>query len=234
MESIKLIKDLWYDTRDRILYTWGKHSFKVSNFFIRQGDLDASCAVYSLMMMLMLHKKVTYNELTDRSKAKGDSKGGRTAKMKLQDMFLHDMDGLYRTDSGYNFNKLAEDLHSCYRKYAKATPLEFDRIKSNSEEKKELKQGIIKRIDEGYPAEIGFTYEGGKDGHAVVAIGYTTHKSYLRLFCLDPGHELPRTSFWNCVIDVYNKDDISQTYSDLYSTENDCQSVCVDEILTIE
>ena len=234
MDKITFIKDIWYDGPDECLYTYGKRFLKASNFFIRQGNLDASCAVYSLMMMLMIHKKVTYGELTDRKKAQGESKHGWTGKMKLQDMFLHDFEGAYFKDSGYNFGALAEDLHHCFKKYAKAIPVEVDDLKSNSEEKIELRAAIKKRIDEGYPVEIGFRYKGKGYGHAVVAIGYTYHKGYFRLLCLDPGYELPQMSFWNAIVDIYDKDDKSQVYSDLYCHENGFDNICVDQILTIE
>lgn len=234
MQDIKFIKDIWYDGPDECLYTYGKRFLKSSNFFIRQGNLDASCAVYSLMMMLMIHKKVTYSELTDRKKAQGDSKHGWTGKMKLQDMFLHDFEGAYFKDSGYNFNALSDDLQHCFKKYAKAIPVEIDDLKSNSEEKRELRAAIKKRIDEGYPVEIGFRYKGQGYGHAVVAIGYTYHKGYFRLLCLDPGYELPQMSFWNAIVDIYDKDDKSQVYSDLYCHENGFDNICVDQILTIE
>lgn len=234
MESIKFIKDFWYDGPEQCLYTYGKHFLKSSNFFIRQGDLDASCAVYSLMMMLMIHKKVTYSELTDRNKAKGQSKGGRTAKMRLQEMFLRDFEGQYLEDSGYRFEVLAADLQSCFKKLAKAIPFEIDDQKSNSEEKQELRQRIIERIDEGYPVEIGFGYKGKDYGHAIIAVGYTHHKGNLRLFCLDPAHELPTLAFWNAIVDIYEKDDKTQVYSDMYYTQNGDEQICVDQILTIE
>lgn len=230
MDKITFIKDLWYDGPKECLYTHGKSS----SFFIRQGELDASCAVYSLMMMLMIHKKVTYDELTSREKAKGKSKRGNTGKMRLQQMFLHDFEGAYLEDSGYNFSALAEDLQTCFNKYAKAYPKEYDAPKSDSEEKQELKEAIVKRIDEGYPVEIGFTYKGKPYGHAVVAVGYTYHKGYLRLLCLDPGYDLPALSFWNAIVDIYDKDDKSQVYTDCYSHEKGSDQICVDEILTIE
>lgn len=234
MESIKFVKDIWYDVPDGTLNTWGKHFLKASNFFIRQGNLDASCAVYSLMMMLMIHKKVTYSELTSREIAQNKSDGGYNSLMRLQDMFLHDLEGLYLKDAGYDFKTLSEDLQSCYNKHAKSDFLMLNKPRSNSKKKQELKGRIIKRIDQGYPVEIGFTYDGGKEGHAVVAIGYSFHKSYLRLYCLDPANDLRKVAFWNAIIDIYNKDDRSLVYEDYYGTEEGYEPISVDEILTIE
>ena len=197
--------------------------------------MDSSCAVYSLMMMLMIHKKVTYNELYSREEAQRLSDGGWNSVMRLQDEFLRNLKGHYRSEEcGFFFDELQEKLKSCFDKEAKAKVIQCIGSKSNTPKKKELKDSIIKRLDEGYPVEIGFTFEGGKEGHAVVAIGYTIHKHILRLLCLDPGFDLPKTSFWNSIIDIdYDKPN-NKLYADSYITPEDSNWVSVDEILTIE
>ena len=234
MDKITFVKDIWYDGQDRMLHCYSRTQ-RASKLFIRQGNLDSSCAVYSLMMMLMIHKKVTYNELYSREEAQRLSDGGWNSVMRLQDEFLRNLKGHYRSEEcGFFFDELQEKLKSCFDKEAKAKVIQCIGSKSNTPKKKELKDSIIKRLDEGYPVEIGFTFEGGKEGHAVVAIGYTIHKHILRLLCLDPGFDLPKTSFWNSIIDIdYDKPN-NKLYADSYITPEDSNWVSVDEILTIE
>ena len=87
---------------------------------MRQGDLDGACAVYSLMMMLVLHQKVNKNDLKNR-----ESSPGYSANKRLQDQFLHGLIGLYR--GGYDFQTLRGDLHSCFKSKATATVYTTDK-----------------------------------------------------------------------------------------------------------
>lgn len=234
MESIKFIKDIWYDGPDRTVYC-NSRSLRASRLFVRQGDLDSSCSVYSLMMMLMIHRKVNYRELYSREEAQRLSDGGFNSVMRLQDEFLRNLKGYYREEErGFFFEELQEKLKSCFNKEAKAHVFQCRGCKSNSAKKKELNNMIIKRIDEGSPVEVGFTFEKNKGGHAVVAIGYTFHKNLLRLFCLDPGFDRQKTAFWNSIIDIEYKKPTQFVYTDLYITPDSSEHITVDEILTIE
>ena len=63
---------------------------------------------------------------------------------------------------------------------------------------------IRETLEAGFPVQVGFTYEKGGD-HSVVAIGFQKFHNgwdYLRLFCLDPGYELPKQAFWNTILDI--------------------------------
>lgn len=234
MESIKFIKDFWYDGPDSEVYCYAR-TRRASKLFIRQGDLDSSCAVYSLMMMLMIHRKVTYRELYSREEAQSLSDGGFNSVMRLQDEFLRNLKGHYRSEEcGFFFDELQIKLKSCFNKEAKSHIIQCIGSKSNSAKKVELKESVIKRIDEGFPVEIGFTFDKGKGGHAVVAIGYTFHKNQLRLFCLDPGFNRQKTAFWNSIIDIEYKKPSHYVYTDLYITPDSSEHIAVDEILTIE
>ena len=155
--------------------------------------------------------------------------------MRLQDEFLRNLKGHYRSEEcGFFFDELQSKLKSCFNKEAKSYIIQCVGSKSNSAKRIELKESIIKRIDEGFPVEIGFTFDKGNGGHAVVAIGYTFHKNLLRLFCLDPGFDRQKTAFWNSIIDIEYKKPTQYVYTDLYITPDSSKYIAVDEILTIE
>ena len=234
MKDIKFVKDVWFDTE---LLTSATRQNKAQPLFMRQGDLDAACAVYSLMMMLLIHKKVNRDQLENRYAAQRATEGGYNSYMRLQDQFLGGLIGLYK--QGYMLSDLSDELLSCFKKEATSTVVQaIDKQgkteRSNSKDKKVLIQHTIDTLDAGYPVELGMSYKGG-GGHAVVAIGYTFYKTDLRLFCLDPAFELPATGFWNSIVDVAYKAPSSAIYSDLYKMANgDMCAVALDEVLTID
>ncbi len=212
------------------LFTEGRNR-SMNSLFARQGDLDGACAVYSLMMMLMIHKKVNRQELEDRKQAQKATDGGWNSYMRLQDQFLSGLIGLYK--DGYCFDQLADELRVCFKKKAKAVVTKAYNKRSSSKEKKELTEKIVETIKAGYPVEIGFTYK-NKGGHAVVAIGYCKAIDKLRLFCLDPGFEMPETGFWNAIIDMEYDIHGNAVYSDIHYSKYGVREGTVDEILTIE
>lgn len=234
MQEIKFIKDIWYDGPDRMMYTKAR-SGHASKLFIRQGDLDSSCSVYSLMMVLMMLRKVNFNELYSREAAMELSDEDRDSVMQLQDTFLRNLKGHYREEeAGYYFDTLNKKLRRCFGKEVKSKSYEAIGKKSNSPQKQALADIIKDSIDNNRPIEIGITFEKNKGGHAVVVIGYTYHKHYLRLFCLDPGFDLPKTSFWNSIVDFAIKETDLRLYRDWYINPDESIPVTVDEVLTIE
>ena len=200
--------------------------------FVRQGDLDGACAVYSLMMMLMLHRKVNRSELEDRRAAISATDGGYNSYMRLQDQFLSGLIGLYK--DGYCFEQLAEELHSCFKDKATASVRDAFGKRDNSRAKQELVKEIVETIKAGHPVERGYSRR-KCIGHAVVAIGYTTYLNKVRLFCLDPGFEIPKTAFWNTIIDLSYFESANAIYCDTcYPLVGESFEVTVDEILTID
>lgn len=228
MNSIRFIKDFFWDEE---LYAHGRGKGP-TELFLHQGDLDGACAVYSLMMMLMIHKKVNRKELEDRTAAQRMTGGGYNSFMRLQDYILGELPGLYQ--NGYYFTEVADKLHQCFKKEATASVHQAFKKKANSKAKKELGKIITETINAGYPVEIGFTSKKGY-GHAVIAIGYTNYYTDLRLFCLDPSFDLGKTAFWNSIIDVDYFDPGAAIYSDKYFTpDGESDVITVDEILTID
>ena len=95
MNSIRFIKDFFWN-QELSAHGRGKGH---TELFLRQGDLDGACAVYSLMMMLMIHKKVNRNELVDRAAAQNLTDGGYNSYMRLQDHISGELPGRYQ--NGY-------------------------------------------------------------------------------------------------------------------------------------
>ena len=191
--------------------------------FAEQGDLDGSCAVYSLLMMLIFHKKLDWEDLTDRECAKDNDFVDR-----IQRLFLYSFKSLCR--GGHIFDDLSSKLNVCFgEKLSEAfttTPEGF-----NSVSRRELHEKIRAQLDARRPVLLGFKRKLEK-GHALVAIAYRRKsKSRFRLFCLDPGRMLPFMQVWNNVIDLdyLSPDDETATDINHYGADK----VCVNQILII-
>ena len=61
--SIRLVDNLFIDERG--IYALSKQKVR-SNVFLRQGNIDCSCMVYSFLMMLILKGKITRDDLERR------------------------------------------------------------------------------------------------------------------------------------------------------------------------
>lgn len=194
---------------------------KKVNAFFRQGDLDNACAIYSLMMLLLISSKVKRSELEGTSKGKGF-----TGVRRLQHEFLYERKDVFK--EGYCFKKLSSDLRKAFSKYIETDSSCLDKNTSNED----LHTKIIKELEEDRPVEIGFTRKrrnGG--GHAVLAVGYQRLPNKIRLFCLDPGYEMQKCSYWNNIIDLSTDYQSKSIYLDYNHVED--QLVNVDEILTV-
>lgn len=67
MFTVKFIKNLVYN--GETIRAIGR-SGSPTRVLAVQGDLDGSCSVYSLMMMLILHQKLDWEDLSDKERAK--------------------------------------------------------------------------------------------------------------------------------------------------------------------
>ena len=189
-----------------------------------QGDLDGSCTIYSLMMMLIFHQKLDWEDLTERERAKDNEFVDR-----IQREFLHSFNGLCK--GGHMISDLSDKLNRCFgAKLSEAFTIFPQEI--NSVRRRELHQRIRTQLDARKPVLIAFQRKEEGGGHALVAIGYRRDSwDRLRLFCLDPARRLPYMSVWNNVVDLdyLSNDDMAITDVNHYEEER----VCVTKILII-
>ena len=162
---------------------------------LQQGAMDGACAVYSMMMSLIIARAIHRNEVVNLNDEKIK---GNTSKGRLIRNFLYN-NGFVR--NGYELNDLNDELlHS----FQKIIHTDYYSIGQDGDD---FIPNILKALDNNNPVELTFQRK-GKSGHAVVAIGYTMKDDMLRLYCLDPSVSLSWFSLWNNVIDVnMNKND---------------------------
>jgi len=230
MRPIHLCKNLFHDG-----YELRYKSSKGSVVFARQGDLDSACAVYSLMMLLILHGKVKYNDLVRKH-----TKKGYTSIKRLQNSLLAELPGLYK--EGYSFSDLRDILNSSFKKVTQVESISIGIGDNVLEKKKVIQKCLMNQLERGMAVEIGYTHKGGKSGHAVLAIGFQDMDgSLVRLFCLDPSHDIQPAMYWNTIIDMTKFDNNDEkdkkdkkynariTYSDISYSE--INPITIDEVL---
>ncbi len=184
MKQINII-DKVYLANDGVLRTY--HTQKVH---LRQGELDGACAVYSMMMCLIIEKITSRHMLKNPPEdLKRSTSDGRLVRFFLENQGM--------VVNGYWIKKLHEDLKSAYKKKVQSYYFSSDDTNVVNE--------IIRCLDENHPVEIGFNYMAGMNGHAVVAIGYKSDKNIISLFCVDPSYPMDECQMWNNVLEIDTK-----------------------------
>ena len=154
----------------------------------QQGDLDGACAVYSVIMNLLILSMIEKEEICIYS-----SIDKRTRKGKLLS-YLLEKQGLVR--DGYCFRTLAKDI----RDYAN-----FTANQKLAKSREDAINIIQKSIENDSPIIISVF--GEEWAHALLAIGieYNENDIPTKILCLDPGAPSPICTYWNCIIDVSTK-----------------------------
>lgn len=220
MFTAKFIKNIFLE--EEAIKAIGR-SGKKTRVFAKQGDLDGSCTIYSLMMMLIFHQKLDWEDLIDGERAKDCEYVGR-----IQHEFLHGLNGL--CSGGYKLREISDRANKCFGgKMCEAYTTEPGT--PNTVSRSILQEMIRMYLDDRQPVMIGYSKPSGP-GHALVAVAYRRESwNRLRLFCLDPSHGVPFMHPWNTVIDLdyltSDNDDFTDTN---YWTE---KKVCVSDFLVI-
>ena len=190
MFTAKFIKNIFLDVKG--IRAIGR-SGKKTRVFAKQGDLDGSCTVYSLMMMLIFHQKLDWEDLID-----GERANDCEFVDNIQSHFLYSLNGLCW--GGDVMDELSNDLNSFIGKKLSEV---FTTVPSryNSVSRRELHLKIRAQLDARKPVMLGFWRTTGR-GHCVVAVGYKKEGNLLQLFCLDPGRPLSSMQVWNNVIGI--------------------------------
>ena len=183
MKQIKVIDQVYLEN-DGVLRT--HHMQKVH---LHQGELDGACAVYSMMMCLVIEKIINRKTIKNPPKElKRSTSDGRLVRsfLEKQGMIVN----------GYEIKELHKDLQSAFK--SKVNSIYYNSKESN------LVEEIISCLDENHPIEVGFNYMRGKNGHAVVAIGYQKDDNKTILYCLDPAYPMDECQMWNNVLEIDN------------------------------
>lgn len=181
---------------------------------LQQGALDGACAVYSLMMCLIILRRIKRRDVTDLDFSLRID--GRTSKGRLTRLFL-DNQGLVR--NGYYLNGLNCDLLSSFRSkvdtcYKQTTNNDYGTL--------------IEFLDNNHPVELGFDRK-NRGGHAVVAIGYEELGGFINIFCLDPGFPLIKGQLWNNILQI----DTNSKSKYNFTNFQERSSICINEMLVI-
>lgn len=183
---------------------------------LRQGEIDGACAVYSMMMCLIIEqviKRKIVTDVPDKKKLKRNTSEGR--------LIRHFLERQGMIVEGYEIENLSIELKRAFSK--KVTPL-YDNIEINADFMKD----VIEYLDDNHPVEIGFSYT-KKSGHAVVAVGYEIGNDVISLFCLDPGYDLVEGQYWNNILEIDTSSSVKYNCTNL----RDKRKVFVDEMMVV-
>ena len=220
MFTAKFIKNIFLEAES--IKAIGR-SGKKTRVFAKQGDLDGSCTIYSLMMMLIFHQKLDWEDLIDGERAKDFEFVSR-----IQHEFLHGLNGL--CTSGYKLREISDRVNKCFgSKICETYSTEPDT--PNTVSRSILQEMIRMYLDDRQPVMIGYSKPSGP-GHALVAVAYRREAwNRLRLFCLDPSHGVPFMHPWNTIIDLDYRSSDDDDFTDTnYWTE---KKVCVNDFLVV-
>lgn len=154
---------------------------------LRQGEMDGACAVYSMMMCLIMEKIIKRNLITDTpTNLKRNTSDGRLVRFFLEKQGM--------VIGGYFLSELQRDLQSAFKR-------KVDTYRSHADQSNIVEE-IIDWLDDNHPVEIAFSRKRGVSGHALVAIGYQRDEKKTTFFCLDPGYPMEECQLWNNVLKI--------------------------------
>lgn len=206
MKSIKIIDKVKPSAKD--LQVAGSKQLA----HLQQGAMDGACAVYSMMMCLIIERIIKRNLVTDPPLSlKRNTSEGRLVR------FFLEQSGM--VINGYELDDLYADLNNAFKKSVDAHYSEI--------EKNEDIQEVIEWLDKNHPVEIGFTRKRKESGHALVAIGYQIEETKTILYCLDPGYPMGECQMWNNVLEI---DNTATAQYNCYNMRED-SNVVIDEMM---
>ena len=220
MFTAKFIKNIFLEVDG--LRAIGR-SGKLTRVFAKQGDLDGSCSIYSLMMILIFHKFLDWEDLIDGERAKDCEYVGR-----IQHEFLHDLNGL--CSGGYKLREISDRVNKCFGSKICETYTTVPGT-PNTVNRRLLHELIRMNLDCRQPVMLGYS-KPSEIGHALVAVAYRREAwNRLRLFCLDTSHGVPFMHPWNTVIDLDYLSSDEDKFTDInYYAE---KKICVNSFLVI-
>lgn len=213
---IKIIKDL-----DITALGVSVFNRKWQPVHLQQGEMDGACAVYSMMMDLLILKVLTRNQVVNLN----TTFKGNTAKGRLFKEFFFVTEGLCR--DGFYFSEIKEKLSHSFAKEVASSALQYT---ASLSDQASFVEELRTAIDSDTPLITALSFRGG--AHAVLAIGYEEQEGVAKkIFCLDPSYAISPTSLWNGVI-ILNEG--KGKYSHQYITDKDDDYINICESLEIK
>jgi len=188
MFKIQFINNIVF--KDGLLYALDRTD-NLTRVFIRQGNLEGRCTIYSLMMMLMFHKRISREDLLYRVDRNAPSYIKRLKKQLLSSK-----------RRARSLEEMREKLLSSFENQISVEVYTLPKYKDYCANAKCLHNKIKSHLDLGLPVQISYFFPNEMLGHSVVVIGYSFCESVIHLYCLDPSIRMVHTTIWNNVIDL--------------------------------
>ena len=191
--SIRLVDNLFIDEHG--IYALSKQKVR-SNVFLRQGNIDCSCMVYSFLMMLILKGKITRDDLEHRYKQNGDE-----LVEKIRKKLIYNLNGPAK--GGMTFYALAQKVNN-WNLGVQIETITLARNHSNRAiSRKQLIDYIEQNLKRGNPVQVGYCIPYDNCGHAVLAVGYSKGYEAITIYCIDPSSTLKYGCLWNEIIEMH-------------------------------
>jgi hypothetical protein len=185
MKNFKVINKLELKAGQLLSKKPSGRSYQKAHF--KQGDLDGACGAYSIAIVLNILGVFESEELYSNT-----TFDKRTAEWKL--IKALNEEGLYR--DGLTSDGIQNILCHNFAKYVNTQIAQKEGVDDIIAITKEW-------LDHENPVILGLSFN-KRDGHWVVAVGYSTDEdgNLTAILTLDPGSNSPRYSLWNGIIDL--------------------------------
>ena len=146
MQTIHLIDNIFIE--NGTLRTYDREG-KETIVFLKRGDLVGKCSVYSLMMMLILHKRINREDLLSKVNYE-DPPYIKELKKQFQ----------LRTQKGYSMRSLRDKLLLSFNNHIRVDVFSISNFIEDGHRK--LHSMIKEQLDAEWPVQIGFSFSQGK------------------------------------------------------------------------
>lgn len=215
MRTIEIINSLKLNQKGLLTRDGSERWVRIHH---KQGDMDGACAVYCLMMNLLILGYISEEDVSVYQVADKRTKRGRFISYFLEEQ------GLIR--AGYKYSALVKEL-----KFLCGDDLNVQRKNPGKADVQIML--ITNCIENDMPVIISVDFEKG-GGHALLAVGIEldSNQNIDKILCLDPGVESPIYAEWNCFIDV-SKDN-GKEFPFAYVTKEECNKVMLGDMILID
>lgn len=201
--NIRMVENLFIDGRG--MYALSKQNER-TKVFLRQGNLDCSCVVYSFLMMLILKRYIVRDDLEHRYNHKGDE-----LVEKIRKNLIYNLNGPAK--GGTSVYALAQKVNKWNLGVQVESHTSIKRYKDRAITRKQLIDYIEKNLEQGNPVQVGYFSPYDDYGHAVLAVGISRGDETIMIYCIDPYSPLMCGSLWNEIIEIHSNEERDSCFS---------------------